>query len=193
MDQTPLLLLVIFHFLNPTEPLQAFSLFPHSPSKVSSDLCTNIGKPSSHWTHFSIANSYYWLKICSYQDFSGGPVVKNPPSKTEDPGSSPGQGTRSHPHATGQLSLRMASREKLLHATKTQQPKEKKEKKKCILAVLTSSHFIFSSVNITNFRTTPYKSTIWNGKNSPWVSCSGKKLSFDYRVQKKKKMHKFQT
>ena len=35
--------------------------------------------------------------------FSGGPVVKNPPSNAGDAGSIPGQGTR-FPHATGQLS-----------------------------------------------------------------------------------------
>ena len=36
------------------------------------------------------------------RDSPGGPVVKNPPFKGVDTGSSPGQGTK-NPHALGQL------------------------------------------------------------------------------------------
>ena len=38
-----------------------------------------------------------------YQDFPGGPVVKNLPYNAGDAGSIPGQGTKI-PHASGQLS-----------------------------------------------------------------------------------------
>ena len=38
-----------------------------------------------------------------FQDFPGGPVVKNPPSNAGDAGSIPGQGNKI-PRATGQLS-----------------------------------------------------------------------------------------
>ena len=38
-----------------------------------------------------------------FRDSSGGPAVKNPPSKARDEGSIPGRGTKI-PHATGQLS-----------------------------------------------------------------------------------------
>ena len=34
------------------------------------------------------------------RDFPGGAVVKNPPSSAGDMGSIPGEGTRSHMHAT---------------------------------------------------------------------------------------------
>ena len=44
------------------------------------------------------------------QDFPGGPVVKNPPSKAEDVGWIPGQGTKI-PHAAGQLSPRATTTE----------------------------------------------------------------------------------
>ena len=42
-------------------------------------------------------------QLTKWQDFPGGPVVKNPPSNAGDVGSIPGQGTKI-PHATGQLS-----------------------------------------------------------------------------------------
>ena len=44
-------------------------------------------------------------------EFSGVPVVKNPPSNAGDAGSIPGWGTKI-PHAAGQLSLRATTREK---------------------------------------------------------------------------------
>ena len=44
------------------------------------------------------------------RDFSGGPVVKNPPSNAGDVGSIPGRGTKI-PHAAGQLSLCAATTE----------------------------------------------------------------------------------
>ena len=44
-------------------------------------------------------------------DFSGGPAVENMPSNTGDMGLIPGQGTKI-PHASGQLRLRTATREK---------------------------------------------------------------------------------
>ena len=47
------------------------------------------------------------------EDFTGGPVVKNPPSNAGDLGSIPGQETKI-PHATGQL-------EKPAHCTKRSQ------------------------------------------------------------------------
>ena len=44
------------------------------------------------------------------RDFPGGPVVKSLPSNAGDTGLIPGQGTKV-PHATGQLSLRVATAE----------------------------------------------------------------------------------
>ena len=44
----------------------------------------------------------------------GGPVVKNPPSNAGDVGSIPGRGSKI-PHATGQLSLRAATTEHVVH------------------------------------------------------------------------------
>ena len=41
------------------------------------------------------------------KDFTGGPVVKNPPPNVEDVALTPGQGTKI-PHAAGQLSLHAA-------------------------------------------------------------------------------------
>ena len=46
-------------------------------------------------------------------DFSGGPVIKNPPSNVRDMGLIPGRGIKL-PHATGQLSLCSTTREKQL-------------------------------------------------------------------------------
>ena len=43
-------------------------------------------------------------------DFPGGPVVETTPSNAEDTGSIPGWGTKM-PHATGQLSLHLATTE----------------------------------------------------------------------------------
>ena len=43
-------------------------------------------------------------------DFSGGPVVNNPPSNAVDEGSIPGQGTKI-PHVAGQLSPHATTRE----------------------------------------------------------------------------------
>lgn len=64
---------------------------------------------------------------------------------------------------------------------------------KLVLTSLLISGFTFDPVNITNFRTTPCKSTIWNGKkmifwliNQPWTSCLWAQILFDYRVQKKR-------
>ena len=48
-------------------------------------------------------DSDFLPSINIYRDFSGGPVVKNPPSSAGDVGSIPGWGTKI-PHATGQLS-----------------------------------------------------------------------------------------
>ena len=48
------------------------------------------------------------------RDFPGGPVVKNPSCNAGDAGSIPGQGTKI-PHATGLLSPRATTREKLMH------------------------------------------------------------------------------
>ena len=45
------------------------------------------------------------------QDFPGGSVVKNPPSKVVDTSSSPGQGTKI-PHAKGLLSPQATTGEK---------------------------------------------------------------------------------
>ena len=42
--------------------------------------------------------------VTTLSDFPGGPVVKNPPYNTEDPGSSHGRGTKI-PQVAGQLSL----------------------------------------------------------------------------------------
>ena len=42
-------------------------------------------------------------KVNKNGDFTGGPVVKNPPSNAGDAGSTPGWGTKI-PHAAGQLS-----------------------------------------------------------------------------------------
>ena len=50
------------------------------------------------------------LKISNLRDFSGGPVVKNPPSNAGDTGLIPGRGTKI-PHAMGQLSLRAVTTE----------------------------------------------------------------------------------
>ena len=44
------------------------------------------------------------------KDFTGGPVVKNPPPNVEDVALIPGQGTKI-PHAVGQLSLCTTNRE----------------------------------------------------------------------------------
>ena len=51
-------------------------------------------------------------------DFSGGPVIKNPPSKAGDAGLTP--------HAAGQLSLHNATTEPLCHNEDPVQPKKKK-------------------------------------------------------------------
>ena len=51
----------------------------------------------------------HYVKV-NYRDFSGGPVVKNPPSNAGDAGSIPGRGTKI-PHAVGQLSLRATTTE----------------------------------------------------------------------------------
>ena len=48
------------------------------------------------------------------QDFPSGPVVKNPPSSAGDAGLIPGWGTKI-PHAAGQLSPRVSTREKPTH------------------------------------------------------------------------------
>ena len=55
-------------------------------------------------------------------DFSGGPVIKNPPSKAGDAGLTP--------HAVGQLSLHSATTEPVCHNEDPVQPKKKKKKKK---------------------------------------------------------------
>ena len=47
-------------------------------------------------------------------NFSGGPEVKSSPSNAGDVGSIPGQGTKI-PHATGQLSLHVTTREFVHH------------------------------------------------------------------------------
>ena len=47
-------------------------------------------------------------------DFPCGPVVKNLPSKAEDMGSIPGQGTKI-PHAAEKLSLQVITTEPMLH------------------------------------------------------------------------------
>ena len=44
------------------------------------------------------------------RDFPGGSVVKNPPSNGGNVGSTPGRGTKI-PHAVGQLSSQVTSRE----------------------------------------------------------------------------------
>ena len=44
------------------------------------------------------------VKVSIFQDFPGGPVVKNPPPNAGDEGSIPGRGTKI-PHVMGQLSL----------------------------------------------------------------------------------------
>ena len=44
------------------------------------------------------------------RDFSGGPVIKNPPYNAGEAGSIPGRGTKI-PHAAGQLSLRATTTE----------------------------------------------------------------------------------
>ena len=49
-----------------------------------------------------------------YRDFPGGPVVKNPPYNAGGGGSIPGRGTRI-PHAEGQLSRRVTTREPVCH------------------------------------------------------------------------------
>ena len=57
-------------------------------------------------------SSEYMLRLCYLpRDFPGGPVVKNPPSNAGDVSSIPGRGIKI-PHATGQLSPCMATREK---------------------------------------------------------------------------------
>ena len=43
-----------------------------------------------------ISKGIYWLYKVNFRDFSGGPVVKNPPSNTVDPDPIPGQELRSH-------------------------------------------------------------------------------------------------
>ena len=55
----------------------------------------------------------FLLNIEYIQDFPGGPVVKNPPSKAGDVGLIPGQGTNIL-HAAGQLSP-CATTTELLH------------------------------------------------------------------------------
>ena len=50
-----------------------------------------------------------WIKLCP-RDFSGDPVVKNPPSNAGDVASIPGQGTKIS-HTAGQLSLCTTARE----------------------------------------------------------------------------------
>ena len=53
---------------------------------------------------------YYIFSKYNYEDFPGGPVVKNPPSNVGDKGSIPGRGTKI-PHAVEQLSLRTSTTE----------------------------------------------------------------------------------
>ena len=55
------------------------------------------------------------------RDFSGGPVVKNPPSNAEDAGSIPGQGTNI-PRAEGQLSPHAATTEPTRSGARAAQP-----------------------------------------------------------------------
>ena len=57
----PLLWFVIFHCPDPTETPSPSSLFPRSPFKEPSHLCTNESWVSP-WALFSIAIVYYWLK-----------------------------------------------------------------------------------------------------------------------------------
>ena len=56
--------------------------------------------------------------IIVLRNFPGGPVVKNLPSNAEDAGLIPGQGTKI-PHATGQLSPHVATRESAQPKIKT--------------------------------------------------------------------------
>ena len=61
------------------------------------------------------------------RDFPGGPVVQNPPSKTQDVGSILGQGTKI-PHAAGQLTKPVPQLEKPMCCNKDSvQPRKKKE------------------------------------------------------------------
>ena len=60
----------------------------------------------------------------AFGDFPGGSVVKNPPSNA---GSIPGWGTKI-PHATGQLSLCFAAREKPTLQWRRSSAKKKKKK-----------------------------------------------------------------
>ena len=53
-------------------------------------------------------------KRIKYQDFPGGPVIKNPPSNAGDVGSIPGQEAKI-PHATGQISPYTTTREPVHH------------------------------------------------------------------------------
>ena len=55
-------------------------------------------------------NKYYFPCRNNFEDFLGGPVVKNLPSNAGDAGSIPGWGTKI-PHAAGQLSPRATTTE----------------------------------------------------------------------------------
>ena len=57
----------------------------------------------------------YWDKDYQIWDFSGDPVVRNPPANAEDMGLIPGQGTKI-PHAVGKLSLHTATTESKCHS-----------------------------------------------------------------------------
>ena len=58
----------------------------------------------------TVTSTIFYSLEKSYWDFSGGPVVKNPPCNAGDMGLIPGRGTRI-PYAAGQLSPHTTARE----------------------------------------------------------------------------------
>ena len=83
-----------------------------SPALAGGFFTTQLwGKPSLYYTrNFSVGLKLSKIKFQNKKlDFSGGPVVKDPPSNAGDMGSISGRTTKI-PHATGQLSPRAATK-----------------------------------------------------------------------------------
>ena len=93
------------------------------PSSVNSPSSQNKLKNDKLGLEIILKNSISYpltFKIYTTQDFSGDPVVKNPPSNARDTGSIPGPGTKI-PHAMEQQSLFSTTTEPTSHTQ--QRPK----------------------------------------------------------------------
>ena len=101
----------------PVSPTPRFP-FPTGQNLVTWPYLTARNLPSvfagqkDEWIWISTDRSCHrqFQNFLSHSDFPGGPVVKNPSSNAGDTGSIPGQGTKI-PHAIGQLSPRISTRE----------------------------------------------------------------------------------